>query len=133
MQFLYGEDALDVAKQKHLKQFKFLAQNMTSVVRRLADDTTSELLGAKLERIATKLNHGIASEVLRKAMRRYHKRGDLCASEVTMSQYSPSRYVGSVSESFAEAREKVSCLPSTFLFGDAVLIMNSMCEITRTT
>lgn len=132
VQFLYGEDALDVAKQKHLKQFKFLAQNLASVVRRLADDTTSERLDAKLEQIATKLNYGVASEVLKKSMKKYHKRGDLGASEVTMSQYSPSRYVGSVSESFAEAREKVGCLFDTVSLG-AVLIMSSTCEITRTT
>lgn len=107
---MYGEDALDVAKQKHLKQFKFLAQNIASVVRRLVDDTTSERLETKLGYIASRLNHGVASEVLKKSMKKYHRRGDLGASEVTMSQYSPSRYVGSVSEKFAEEREKVGCL-----------------------
>lgn len=104
---------MDVAKQKHLRQFKFLAQNMESVVRRLAD--ASEDLGPKLEVIATKLNNGVAGEVLKKAMKKYHKRGELGASEVTMSEYSPTRYVGSVSESFAEAREKVS-----YIFSDTV-------------
>lgn len=129
---MYGEDALDVAKQKHLRQFKFLAQNIASVVRRLVDDTTSERLETKLEYIAGRLNHGVASEVLKKAMKRYHKRGDLGASDVTMSLYSPSRYVGSVSESFAEAREKVYCLFGTVLLEVDVLIINSTCEIIRT-
>lgn len=97
-----------MAKQKHLRQFKFLAQNMESVVRKLADDTVNADLGPKLAVIAEKLHHGVANELVKKAMKRYHKRGNLAASEVTMSEYSPSRYVGSVSESFAEAREKVS-------------------------
>lgn len=77
-------------------------------MRRLAD--ASEDLDEKLTVIAKKLNHGVADQVLKKAMKKYHKRGELNASEVTMSQYSPTRYVGSVSESFAEAREKACVL-----------------------
>lgn len=94
-----------MAKSKHLRQFKFLSQNLPSVVRRLLGETNEDLK-PKMDLIARHLNYGEASEVLKKAMKKYHKSGNLSASEVTMSQYSPTRYVGSVSESFAEAREK---------------------------
>lgn len=84
-------------------------------MRKLADDTVNESLGPKLSMIAEKLNHGVANEHLKKSMKKYAKRGDLAASEVTMSEYSPSRYVGSVSESFAEAREYVSRMTPSIL------------------
>ncbi|KAL7275542.1 hypothetical protein RUND412_001501 [Rhizina undulata] len=107
VQFLYGEDALDVSKQKHLHQFKFCAQNMHSLVRKMADDLHSENLGPRLNELSGKLNAEVNAEsMVKKAMKKYSKKGDLGASEVTMSELSPSRYVGSVSESFAEARER---------------------------
>lgn len=73
----------------------------------LADDRVAENLGPRLMMLSEKLNFGLAAEHLKKSMKRYIKKGDLGASEVTISQFSPSRYVGSVSESFAAAREKV--------------------------
>ncbi|PUU76301.1 hypothetical protein B9Z19DRAFT_991073 [Tuber borchii] len=106
VQFLYGEDALDVSKQKHLKQFKFLAQNIDSVVRKLTDDLVNEDLGPRIQKLSEQLNLGVGSEHMKKSMKKYKRTGDLGASEVTMSQYSPSRYLGSVSENFALAREK---------------------------
>ncbi|KAG0126699.1 hypothetical protein HOY82DRAFT_627085 [Tuber indicum] len=106
VQFLYGEDALDVSKQKHLKQFGFLAQNINSVVRKLVDDLVNEDLGPRIQRLSDQLNLGVGSEHMKKAMKKYKKTGNLVASEVTMSQYSPSRFLGSVSENFALAREK---------------------------
>ena len=98
---------MDVSKQKHLKQFKFLAQNIDSVVRKLADDLVNEDLGPRIQKLSEQLNLGVGSEHMKKAMKKYKRTGDLGASEVTMSQYSPSRYLGSVSENFALAREKV--------------------------
>lgn len=35
IQFLYGEDGLDIAKQRHLKEFKFAAENSSALMREL--------------------------------------------------------------------------------------------------
>jgi DNA-directed RNA polymerase I subunit RPA1 len=49
-----------------------------------------------------------AGSQVKMALKRYNKSGDLGASEVTMSELNPSRYLGSVSEKFYESREAVS-------------------------
>ena len=98
---------MDVSKQKHQKQFKFSTQNIDSVVRKLTDDPANEDLGPRIQKLSEQPNLGVGSEHMKKEMRKYKRTGDLGASEVTMSQYSPSQYLGSVSENFALAREKV--------------------------
>jgi len=45
-------------------------------------------------------------------MKKYKGTGDPGASEIPMSQSSPRRYLGSVSENFALEREKVRYIPS---------------------
>jgi DNA-directed RNA polymerase I subunit RPA1 len=107
IQFLYGEDGLDVAKQRHLTQYKFCAQNMNSLLRRATEDYTSPTLQPTLERLALALNYeeGASSKV-KKAIKKFRKKKDSAASDVTMNELNPARYLGSVSEKFYESREE---------------------------
>ncbi|TFK71780.1 beta and beta-prime subunits of DNA dependent RNA-polymerase [Pluteus cervinus] len=97
-QFYYGGDALDVTKQKHLYQFDFIAQNEISLLNRLQprqvsgviDDTTAARHMKKvLKKSAERPNRGAPS-----------KRDKL---QPVMSLYSPGRFLGSTSETFAVA------------------------------
>lgn len=100
---------MDVAKQRHLNQFKFCAQNMTSLLRRATEDYTNPNLGPTLQRLATALSYEEkASSQVKKALKKFSKKNDLGASNVTMSELNPARYLGSVSEKFYEDREAVS-------------------------
>lgn len=105
---MYGEDGLDVTKQRYLNQFKFCAQNLKSLLRRVAEDDINADLGPTLAKIGQSLHFddGVSSKV-KKALKKFNKSGELDASEVTMSEYNPARYVGSVSEKFYQAREAV--------------------------
>ncbi|CAK5262993.1 unnamed protein product [Mycena citricolor] len=87
-QFQYGGDALDVTKQKHLREFQFIAQNELSFVnilnpKRLMDD------GA--------VDSEKASKLMKKVLK---KKGTY---DPVLSQFNPSRFLGSTSESFAAA------------------------------
>ncbi|KAJ8463756.1 hypothetical protein ONZ45_g17475 [Pleurotus djamor] len=97
-QFHYGGDGLDVTKQKHLYQFGFVAMNeMTlasqynpTVIKKAVDtDTALEYMKKVLKRSTERAGKGELS-----------KRDKY---EPALSLYSPSRYLGSTSEQFAEA------------------------------
>lgn len=97
-QFVYGGDALDVTKQKHLYQFDFIAQNNVSFARRLKPyevldvvDTTTAVSYMKkvLKRSADRPHRGIRS-----------KRDKY---DPVLSLYNPTRFMGSTSEEFAAA------------------------------
>ncbi|ORY24297.1 putative DNA-directed RNA polymerase I 190 kDa polypeptide [Naematelia encephala] len=85
LQFLYGEDSLDVTKQKHLEHFDFAARNHTSLVNRFRP---AELV----DRVVL----DEAADHMKKALKRPHK------YEPALSKFSPSRYLGSMSESYAK-------------------------------
>ncbi|KAI5789730.1 hypothetical protein DFH27DRAFT_571828 [Peziza echinospora] len=91
IQFLYGEDGLDVAKQKHLSQLKFCAENNVTMVQNkdLAADIETKLDITYLEE-----NQSI--------LRTLRKTGDFTAVDPLISRLSPSKYVGSVSEKFSQ-------------------------------
>jgi len=91
VQFLYGEDGLEVTKQKHLREFTFLAENYRSV--------------------ATLIN---AEEVLDRLRKSDHDLGEQQKSIVKAARrdqpvepmtalYSPSSHLGCTSESFFDA------------------------------
>jgi DNA-directed RNA polymerase I subunit RPA1 len=106
IQFLYGEDGLDAAKQRHLNEFKFCAQNTQSLLRRVTEDYTSPSLDNTLVNLAAALKYeDRASDQLKKAVKKYRKSGALDASDVTMGKLNPARYLGAVSEKFYETRE----------------------------
>ncbi|KIV94969.1 hypothetical protein PV10_02682 [Exophiala mesophila] len=86
IQFLYGEDGLEVTKQKHLKEFSFLAENHQSVA-------TSMNAEEVLSRIK---NDGLGDE--QKAILKAVKRGK--AVDPLTAAFTPTSHFGSTSESF---------------------------------
>lgn len=97
-QFLYGGDGLDVTKQKHLFQFKFVAENQ---------DTLLNLYQPKS--IAGAINDEDATAYMKKVLKRSRARPskhtpapreDMAPA---LDLFSPSRYLGSTSERFAES------------------------------
>lgn len=92
VQFLYGEDGLDVTKQKHLTDFKFLAENYLSLVAQL--NVVEEY---------NKLGDNGAADWHKTAMRKVRKTGDLNAMDPVLAQFNPGSSMGSTSERFAAA------------------------------
>ncbi|WVQ96644.1 hypothetical protein IAU59_003749 [Kwoniella sp. CBS 9459] len=84
LQFMYGEDSLDVTKQKHLNHFDFAARNHHSLVNRVRPGD-----------VAGKVNDDAVS-YMKKALKKPHK------YEPALALYSPSRFIGSMSESYAK-------------------------------
>ncbi|KAL9599219.1 MAG: hypothetical protein Q9219_004000 [cf. Caloplaca sp. 3 TL-2023] len=89
VQFLYGEDGLDVTKQKHLTDFKFIAENYLSVVAQL--NMREEF--AKLKDIG-------ASEYNKSTVKAVRKTGDIGIKDPVLALYNPGAVFGSISESF---------------------------------
>ncbi|KAJ1970903.1 60S acidic ribosomal protein P1, partial [Dimargaris verticillata] len=83
VQFYYGEDGLDVVKQKHLYQFDFVASNYNALK---AKHKPKDALHA--------LDIETAKKFAKKALKKPEKYPPV------MSQLVPSRYLGSVSEKF---------------------------------
>ncbi|MBW0491771.1 hypothetical protein O181_031486 [Austropuccinia psidii MF-1] len=88
LQFHYGDDSLDVTKQKHLYQFSFSLLNRASLIQHFKPSQIIDKVDSEIA-----VNHG---EQLLKALRI----GAQLLSPPTLSLYSPSRYLGSVSERF---------------------------------
>ena len=98
IQFLYGEDGLDVTKQKHLTEFKFLAQNYISLAAQLnVRDEYAKIMTEE------------ATDWHKAAMRRVKKTGRIDAMDPVLAQFNPGSSIGSTSESFATAFKKVNC------------------------
>jgi DNA-directed RNA polymerase I subunit RPA1 len=90
IQFLYGEDGLDVAKQKHLLDFNFSAKNWRSLISKYEPKNAPEWLGDKT-----------AAKYAKKALKKSHKH------DPVLSKYSPSRNLGSTSETFCQKLDEV--------------------------
>ncbi|BGP30582.1 hypothetical protein JCM10296v2_002337 [Rhodotorula toruloides] len=91
LQFHYGEDSLDVTKQKHLLQFEFAVRNMQSIISRYNPRDA-------LERTND------VEEVLPDAMKKSLKKPD--THPPVLSLASPSTVSGAVSERYARAIEE---------------------------
>ncbi|KAK5114475.1 hypothetical protein LTR62_002410 [Meristemomyces frigidus] len=87
VQFLYGEDGLDVAKAKYLADFKFEAENHLSLFQGLG---VKEDFDRVMSEEAVEYNKG--------AVKKVRKTGRLDAVDPALSVYSPSRFAGSTSE-----------------------------------
>ncbi|THV08343.1 beta and beta-prime subunits of DNA dependent RNA-polymerase [Dendrothele bispora CBS 962.96] len=99
-QFHYGGDGLDVTKQKHLQQFAFIAQNHMSFVNLLKPRDLPEKMD--------KNEIGVAPKYMKKVLKHAAKSKSKSKPnkyDPTLSLYSPSRYLGSTSEQFAQALE----------------------------
>ncbi|KAJ7178928.1 hypothetical protein C8R46DRAFT_1071922 [Mycena filopes] len=101
-QFQYGGDALDVTKQKHLREFQFIAQNELSFVNVLKPRDLQT--GNVDDKTATKY----MKKVLKQSDVRPDKNTPADREELdpVLIKYSPSRFLGSTSEGFATAVNK---------------------------
>lgn len=92
LQFQYGEDGLDVTKSKYLDQFEFTAANFATFVSRYNPRQLGEVF--KPEDTEAVNKH------IKKALSKPHKYPPV------MSIYNPSRYFGSMSESYIKDIEQ---------------------------
>lgn len=111
VQFLYGEDGMDILKSQFLKlkQMSFLNENRDAIV---VDELLESLRNSPevdesikkiLKRIKTyKKKHGSTIQTAMRCEKRLTKK---CPPTVT-SQFAPNRYFGSLSESTEEILEK---------------------------
>ncbi|OBT40626.1 hypothetical protein VE00_08369 [Pseudogymnoascus sp. WSF 3629] len=90
VQFLYGEDGLDVTKTKHLTDFKFLLQNIESVVAQMKLGDDLEVIGEHQEKIQKMMKRGIKTA----------KANTVDVSDPVLAHYHPGRHLYSTSESF---------------------------------
>jgi DNA-directed RNA polymerase I subunit RPA1 len=94
VQFLYGEDGLDVTKQMHLTNFKFLLENLISELSQLnygdpKYDTIFEQKGTILKKMKKALKHA--------------KVGDLNGPDPVLSSFNPGKFGYATSEKFFNA------------------------------
>ncbi|ODM18657.1 hypothetical protein SI65_05274 [Aspergillus cristatus] len=92
VQFLYGEDGLDITKQVHLKDFDFLASNHRSVLSSV--NLTSDFHNIEKSEV-TEWHKGVMKKV------RKGKSDD--AKDPVLAHYHPGGNFGSTSESFSLA------------------------------
>lgn len=94
IQFLYGEDGLDVTKQKHLTDFKFLLQNLESELSQLnyGDEQYDTIFNDKeviLKRMKKALKHA--------------KANDPNGPDPVLADFNPGKYGYATSEKFFDA------------------------------
>ena len=94
VQFLYGEDGLDVTKQKHLTDFKFLLENISSelAILNYNDDSYDTIF--------------VEKELLQKRMKKalkHAKANDPAAPDPVLANFNPGKYAYATSETFADA------------------------------
>lgn len=91
VQFLYGEDGLDVTKQKHLTDFKFLLQNITSELTHLSygDDGYGTIFDEK-ETILKRMKKAI----------KHAKANDPNGPDPVLADFNPGKYGYATSEKF---------------------------------
>ncbi|KAJ7129444.1 hypothetical protein C8R44DRAFT_776823 [Mycena epipterygia] len=100
-QFQYGGDALDVTKQKHLREFQFIAQNEVSFVNILQPRILDGVVDLTT-----------ASHYMKKVLKKSDVRPDKNTPaeredyDPVLIMHSPSRFLGSTSEGFAAAVDK---------------------------
>ncbi|MCJ1295657.1 hypothetical protein MMC34_007221 [Xylographa carneopallida] len=92
VQFLYGEDGLDVTKQKYLVDFKFLAENYLSIFAQL-----------NVKQEFQKIVNESTGEWHKAAMKKVRKTGRLDIVDPVLAVFNPGSAMGSTSETFASA------------------------------
>ncbi|KAL4876263.1 beta and beta-prime subunits of DNA dependent RNA-polymerase [Aspergillus karnatakaensis] len=95
VQFLYGEDGLDITKQVHLKNFDFLAANYTSLKEQV-----------RLQEDFGKLENETITEWHKDAMKKVRRTGKVDAMDPVLAHYHPGGNLGSTSEAFSQALKK---------------------------
>ncbi|KAF2011853.1 DNA-directed RNA polymeras-like protein I subunit [Aaosphaeria arxii CBS 175.79] len=95
VQFLYGEDGLDITKQKYLNDFKFQAENFMSTFNSLnVVEAYSEVQSAE------------AVEHTKAAHKKVRKTGDVAAMDPSLAVFNPGRHCGATSEKFFAAKKE---------------------------
>ena len=95
VQFLYGEDGLDVAKQQYITNFTFLSQNYMTMVNRLSlKDDHGRLQSDEAKKLQKKIAKALA-------------KGGESKYDPVMSLLGPSRNLGSTSEKFYQKAMQV--------------------------
>ena len=94
VQFLYGEDGLDVTKQKHLTDFKFLLENMISELSQLnyGDEAYGTIFSEK-EHLAKRMKKAL----------KYAQANDPSGPDPVLADFNPGKHAYATSERFAEA------------------------------
>ncbi|KAL5364699.1 hypothetical protein BJX96DRAFT_138163 [Aspergillus floccosus] len=92
IQFLYGEDGLDITKQVQLKRFDFLASNHKSIMSQV--NLRSDFHNLEKEEVAN---------WHKDAMKKVRKSGKVDAMDPVLAHYHPGGNLGSVSEAFSQA------------------------------
>ncbi|PKY08955.1 beta and beta-prime subunits of DNA dependent RNA-polymerase [Aspergillus campestris IBT 28561] len=95
VQFLYGEDGLDITKQVHLNDFEFLALNHKSIMSQV--NLTSDFHNLEKEEVAN---------WHKEAMKKVRKTGKPEAMDPALSIWHPGGNLGSTSEAFSQALKK---------------------------
>lgn len=103
IQFRYGEDSLDVIKQKHLYKFEFLAQNCQSLLQKYDF--------VKAQQVLDTFQASIYAKKAAKKPEKY---------DPVLSVFTPSRYLGCVSEKFHNSLEKVFQLIFDFIINNLI-------------
>jgi DNA-directed RNA polymerase I subunit RPA1 len=85
LQFMYGEDGVDVTKSRHLEKFDFSCRNHESLIQKF-----------RPQDLEGKVIMDEAVDHMKKALKKPHK------YEPAMSKYTPSRYLGAMSEAYAK-------------------------------
>ncbi|CAG8520133.1 425_t:CDS:10 [Acaulospora morrowiae] len=101
IQFHYGEDSLDIVKQKHLYKFQFMARNYKALMKKYNITEAQKML-----------NTSRASIYSKKAAKNPNK------YDPVLSVYFPSTSLGCVSEKYHNALEKYTKDNSEKFFGD---------------
>ncbi|KAI9877205.1 MAG: hypothetical protein M1830_004531 [Pleopsidium flavum] len=92
VQFLYGEDGLDVTKQRHLTDFQFLAENYLSLFAQLnVREEFSKIIDER------------TGAWQKAAMKKVKRTGLIDAMDPVLAHFNPGSKLGSTSETFASA------------------------------
>lgn len=109
IQFLYGEDGLDITKQKHLTEFSFLARNHLSVM-------ASTNIVEDMSKLLPNSEGDVAARHSKAALKAVRKTGRIDAMDPVMAVFPPGSKLGSTSESFQLAlKEYVSANPDKII------------------
>lgn len=90
VQFLYGEDGIDVTRSKHLTDFRFLAENYLSLVAEL--NITEEFGKLNVSEDAKRHN--------KKALKKFEKSARLDCMDPALAYFNPGAVFGATSEIF---------------------------------
>ncbi|KAI9661247.1 MAG: hypothetical protein M1821_009574 [Bathelium mastoideum] len=92
VQFLYGEDGLDIVKVPYLYDFKFTASNFVSVFEQVEFRDNIQ-----------HFKNDEAADYNKAAIKKVRKTGKVDAMDPALARYNPGRWAGSTSESFYNA------------------------------